>query len=89
MKEHVSKMTSTVVDQTQSRHALSRDDERRLLGAQMAGLGVRLLNKYGRILRCERCEATWTPATRSDGGLLPGFWRCPNLLVNAPKQEDL
>lgn len=57
---------------------ISRDDKRRLVGAQMAKLGVRLLNKYGRSLQCEACEATWSPRPADDGSLRRGFWRCPN-----------
>jgi hypothetical protein len=57
---------------------MTRDDERRVLGAQMAKLGVRLLNKYGRVLECEACEATWPPRPAADGSLARGFWRCPN-----------
>lgn len=55
-----------------------RKEKRRVLGAQMAKLGVRLKNKYGRILQCEVCEATWCPKPAADGSLQPGFWRCPN-----------
>lgn len=55
-----------------------RNDERRVLGAQMAKLGVRLLNKYGRVLQCESCEAIWSPRPAADGSLPRGFWRCPN-----------
>ena len=33
----------------------------RALPAQMETLGVRLLNKYGRILQCEHRKATWSP----------------------------
>lgn len=55
-----------------------RDDERRVLGAQMAMLGVRLLNKYGRVLQCKSCEATWEPQLDSQGRFVRGFWRCPN-----------
>ena len=40
---------------------ISGEDERRLQGAQMAKLGVRLLNKYGRHLQCDACGATWSP----------------------------
>jgi hypothetical protein len=48
------------------------------MGAQMAQLGVRLLNKYGRVLECDKCHATWTPHPALDGSLPRGFWRCPN-----------
>lgn len=58
--------------------SLSRDDERRLLGARMAKLGVRLLNKFGRVLQCEACKTTWCPQPTPDGSLPRGFWRCPN-----------
>jgi hypothetical protein len=58
---------------------LSRSEyEQRLLGAQMAKLGVRLLNKYGRILQCQHCEMIWRPETGPDGLFRQGFWRCPN-----------
>jgi hypothetical protein len=57
---------------------ISRDDKRRLVGAEMAKLGVRLLNKYGRALQCQACEATWSPRPTDDGSLPRGFWRCPN-----------
>lgn len=62
----------------QATASVSRDDERRVLGAQMAKLGVRLLNKYGRVLQCEACEATWCPQPAAGGSLPHGFWRCPN-----------
>jgi hypothetical protein len=54
------------------------EDERRIRGAQLAGLGIRLLNRYGRLLECETCGATWSPEPARDGGLPRGFWRCPN-----------
>jgi hypothetical protein len=58
---------------------LSRsENERRVLGAQMASLGVRLLNKYGHLLQCEQCETIWSPAARPGGLFARGFWRCPN-----------
>jgi hypothetical protein len=56
----------------------TQDLERRVIGAQMAKLRVRLLNRYGRILQCEVCLAAWTPQPGSDGSLPRGFWRCPN-----------
>lgn len=62
----------------QATASVSRDNERRVLGAQMAKLGVRLVNKYGRVLQCEICEATWRPHPNADGSFLRGFWRCPN-----------
>jgi hypothetical protein len=58
--------------------SVSRDDECRVLGAQMAKVGVRLLNRYGRVLQCEACEATWYLQPEADGSLSQGFWRCPN-----------
>ncbi len=57
---------------------VSREQWRRLLGAQMARLGVRLLNKYGRVLECENCKTSWSPQEGPDGSLPRGFWRCPN-----------
>jgi len=58
--------------------SVSRDNQPRLHWAQMAQLGVRLLNKYGRILQCEECGETWSPQPAPDGSLPRGFWRCPN-----------
>ncbi len=51
----------------QATASVYRDDERRVLGAQIAKLGVRLLNRYGRALQCEACEATWRPQPRPTG----------------------
>jgi hypothetical protein len=62
----------------QTTASVSRDDERRVHGAQMAKLGVRLLNKYGRLLQCESCEATWRPQPNPDGIFPRRFWHCPN-----------
>jgi hypothetical protein len=62
----------------QATASLSRNNERRVLGAQMAKLGVRLVNKYGRVLQCEICEATWRPQPSLDGSFRRGFWQCPN-----------
>lgn len=53
-------------------------NERRVFGTQLAKLGVRLLNKYGRVLQCEACGAAWCPSTDPDGSFPRGFWRCPN-----------
>ncbi len=62
----------------QAAASVSGDDQRRVLGAKMSKLGVRILNKYGRILQCEACEAIWYPQAGADGSLPRGFWRCPN-----------
>jgi hypothetical protein len=56
----------------------SHVDEREMLGAQLAQLGVRLRNRYGRVLQCEACQAVWSPERLPDGSLPRGFWRCPN-----------
>jgi hypothetical protein len=56
----------------------SEEDEQRVLGAQMANVGVRLVNKYGRVLQCEHCETIWSPEAGPDGSFRRGFWRCPN-----------
>ena len=61
----------------QATASFSRKNERQVLGAQMAKLGVRLLNN-GRALQCEICEATWRPQPNLDGSFRRGFWQCPN-----------
>jgi hypothetical protein len=58
--------------------SMTREEQDRALGAWMARLGVRLLNRYGGILQCERCQATWTPKLMPDGSFPRGHWRCPN-----------
>ena len=58
--------------------SVSREPKTRAIGAQMARLGVRLLNKYGRVLQCEACQTTWYPEPLPDGSLPRGFWQCPN-----------
>ncbi|MGH9627491.1 MAG: hypothetical protein ACRD7E_03895 [Bryobacteraceae bacterium] len=74
------KRTQLVIEETTPMYATIRkpEDERRVLGAQMAQLGVRLLNKYGRVLQCEQCGTTWSPELAQEGSLARGFWRCPN-----------
>lgn len=58
--------------------ALAGERGRRISAAQMARVGVRLLNKYGRVLRCESCGASWCPQPAPGGSLPSGFWHCPN-----------
>lgn len=53
--------------------ALNQDDERRVRGARMAKLGVRLLNRYGRLLQCKVCATTWSPQPALDGSLCARF----------------
>jgi hypothetical protein len=53
-------------------------EDKRVLSAQMPQLGVRLLNKYGWVLQCERCGTTWTAQPLPDGSFPRGFSRCPN-----------
>jgi hypothetical protein len=62
----------------QSTASASRDEGRTALGAQMAKVGVRLLNRYGQVLECEKCGEQWTPQQAADGSLPRGFWHCPN-----------
>jgi hypothetical protein len=62
----------------QATPAPARPQSSRPLGAQMAKVGVRLLNKYGLALQCAACDATWYPKPDADGSLPRGFWRCPN-----------
>lgn len=63
---------------TQASVQISGRDERRVLGARMAKLGVRLVNRYGGVLQCETCAATWSPRPTPSGFFPRGFWRCPN-----------
>jgi hypothetical protein len=62
----------------QATASVSRDHERRVFGAQMAKLGVRLLNTSGQALQRKVCEATWCPQPAADDTLPRGFWRCTN-----------
>lgn len=66
-------MTPTVASNTPR-----QEDPRYLSPAQLAQFGVSRLNRYGILLQCRMCNATWSPKLSADGSLPPGYWQCPN-----------
>ena len=78
-------------------------DNRHALSAQMAQLKVRLLNKYGRVLQCDHCGATWNPEpgqkehfpagsggvpTGATGDRMPGKTRISTQPVSLPRSKN-
>lgn len=45
---------------------------------QLLRLGAVRLNRYGVLLECAQCGATWSTLPNADGSLPPGFTKCPN-----------
>lgn len=56
----------------------ARQDPRRLSPTQLAQLGVKRLNRFGSVLQCSHCGATWSPLLRKDQTLPHGYTQCPN-----------
>jgi hypothetical protein len=49
-----------------------------LEGAQLARLGVQILNRFDLELECMSCHERWSPRHYPDGRLYQGYWKCPN-----------
>lgn len=64
--------------QATSPDATLQKDPRYLSAVQLARLGVTRLNRYGILLQCMMCGASWSPTLRPDGTLPAGYWQCPN-----------
>jgi hypothetical protein len=59
------------------RSVVDKEDVRHMTGAELARLGVRLLNKQDLILQCVTCSETWSPQLDSNGKLQFDYWVCP------------
>ena len=45
--------------------------------AELAVLGVRMVNRSELVLGCAECGETWAPQLDASGKLPFDFWRCP------------
>jgi len=59
------------------RTTIDKEDLRHMSGAELAGLGIALLNKQDLVLQCTTCGQTWTPQLGADGKLPFHAWMCP------------
>jgi hypothetical protein len=59
------------------RNCMDKEDVRHMADAELARLGVRLLNKQDIILQCTTCMVTWSPQLDSNGKLPFDYWLCP------------
>lgn len=56
---------------------MDRHDLRRMSEAELAELGVRILDRNGLMLECRNCGETWEPQLDAGGKLPAGYWVCP------------
>ncbi|SPE38276.1 conserved hypothetical protein [Candidatus Sulfopaludibacter sp. SbA3] len=59
------------------RNRMDKEDVRQMPDAELALLGVRLLNKQDIVLQCASCRETWAPQLDSTGKLPFDYWVCP------------
>jgi len=52
-------------------------DVRQMPDAELAQLGVRLINRLDVTLQCTACMETWSPQLDSNGKLAFDYWVCP------------
>jgi len=63
----------TALDRT----CTDKEDVRHIPDAELARLGVRLINRQDLTLQCAACMETWPPQLDSNGKLTFDFWVCP------------
>jgi hypothetical protein len=56
---------------------MDKEDVRHMADAELARLGVRLLNRQEFILQCTNCMETWSPQLDSNGKLPFTYSLCP------------
>jgi hypothetical protein len=59
------------------RFATDKEDVRHMSEADLAQMGIRLLNKQDIVLQCTACMETWTPQLDANGKLPFDYWVCP------------
>jgi hypothetical protein len=52
-------------------------DVRQMPDADLARLGVRLINRQDVTLQCTACMESWSPQLDSNGKLAFDYWMCP------------
>jgi len=56
---------------------IDKQDLRSMSNAELAVLGVRMVNRSELVLGCAECGETWAPQLDASGKLPFDFWRCP------------
>ena len=59
------------------RAATDKEDVRHMNAAELASLGIAILDKQDLILQCTRCGQTWSPQLDANGKLPFDYWLCP------------
>ncbi|MCX6628664.1 MAG: hypothetical protein NTW28_13665 [Candidatus Solibacter sp.] len=59
------------------RTATDKEDVRHMTAAELASLGIAILDKRDLILQCTCCGRTWLPELDADGKLPFDYWLCP------------
>jgi hypothetical protein len=59
------------------RSCVDKEDVRHMTDAELAKLGVRLVNRQDLILQCVACMEKWSPQLDSNGKLPFDYWACP------------
>ena len=59
------------------RSCTDKEDVRHMTDAELARLGVRLIDRQSVTLQCRGCMETWSPQLDSNGKLPFDYWVCP------------
>ncbi len=59
------------------RAATDKEDVRHMTAAELARLGIEILDKREPILQCNSCGQTWSPQLDANGKLPFDYWLCP------------
>ena len=62
---------------TLARNRVDKEDVRHLPAAELASLGVRVVNRDDLTLQCVKCGETWSPQLGDDGKLAFDAFLCP------------
>ena len=59
------------------RASVDKQDVRQMRDAELAELGVRIINRKDVVLECRRCGENWIPELDATGRLPGRYWVCP------------
>jgi len=59
------------------RARIDKQDLRYMSDTDLAGLGVRMVNRADLVLGCNMCGETWAPQLDASGKLPFDYWLCP------------
>ena len=60
---------------------------RRYSKSELKRVGVSIIDETRIMLKCDQCDARWSPNLRTGGNLPRGYWKCPNR-CNDTKTDD-